>query len=362
MTIELVKVKRLDPLEDEEPNFDPLTNLHLELLENKKKVKKDAKIPTVKPIPSRTPPVDPVSRATPKEETDANKSESDQKEAKKRDEDRVKDDKDEELEDLLEELKDSKKEEPSVKEEQHEPPSPPPPEVEEEKEETQEEYLWRFKILKQKLRGTEKAKDIPDYTEFSDLPTMKTTYQRLIREIQMEENADSYESWLMMGSFALEYGATNLLKIDMSGFASYQMSVKHKYRPLLVELGERSYNQWSTNFPVEVRLLFVLVTQACFFMIIKYLERNQGPEAADGARRMMGVPLPVSEPPKDEPPKKKRSMRGPSVKVEDLKSEEEMSSTNTKTPSRDTTTPSHDAKNTPRESEPKSSERSKRSK
>ena len=349
----VLKRPREKPLVDREPKFEPLGNLHLELLENRKKLKKDVKAPpkpVIKPIVVEQPkPVvieKEVADSRRASDVELSNDEGDEKDEPHR---REVVESDSELDEINREMNKASRpgsssdpaagdktssgdkaaasadgKESAKKDGDDEPATEEEPEEEESEEKQHQEYLWRFTILKKKLRGSPREKDVPAYNEYSDLNTMKTTYARLVRDIEIDDNADGYESWLMMGSYAMQWVVTNILKMDFEGFAAFQLASRNKYRPLLIELGERPYAKWSTSFPVEVRLLFMLITQACFFMIVKWSERNQTPAETRSLRVMLGAAQPEPAPTAGEPAKKKgRKMHGPRINVDDVKSEGE---------------------------------------
>lgn len=195
------------------------------------------------------------------------------------------------------------------------------PEEREEKE--KEEYIWRFRILKKKYKNAEEQ--IPSFNEFSDLQTMKRTYDRTVRELYLDDAVESYRGYLMGGSIVIEFACTQWFDVDLGGFTIHQTKMMYKYDRLLIELGEKSYNQWGSTIPVEVRLLLMILFQAGLFYMAKIVTSRFGTTMADLFRSVSGMPPPAEEikeaAKKDEgnggPPARK--MRGPSVKPADLR-------------------------------------------
>ena len=197
-----------------------------------------------------------------------------------------------------------------------------------------QEYVWRFRILKKKY----KHREIPSYNEHDDLTMMKSTYDRTVREIVLDENIEQYKTYLIGGFFALEYVGVNLLDIDFEGFANQQIKMMNRYESVLVELGERSYNRWGMNLPVEVRLLGFIILQAGIFYLAKVLTASGGGTVSELFKAFTGQPptepkssaknasTSSKEDPeegeeedseKSEPEQKK--MRGPSLKAKDIR-------------------------------------------
>lgn len=194
------------------------------------------------------------------------------------------------------------------------------PEEREEKE--REEYIWRFRILrKQYGKGNANIK-ISDYNEHSDLEDMKRTYDRTIRELYLDDTVDQYRMYLMMSWVAMEYVCTQYVGIDLAGFAIQQTKMMHKYDRMLIELGEKSYNRFGSNIPVEVRLLGTVIFQAAIFFLGKVVVESYGENIANLFKNFTGQPPDEDE---DEDPDEfdtsapQQKMRGPSMNPSDVK-------------------------------------------
>lgn len=383
--IVVVKKPRDDTLQDKPISFPNLDNLHLDMMENKKKLKKNLPLLVVKPpaapdssgstkkaaiyspaIISGTAGaaagaaiaavVDEVKSAKKKKEKFKGKKSSSKKEVKSEEPVHEADDEGELLDnlgadeeaaedeagglhdgDVAEEdaveggvdegksVGDEKAEEGHADGEEEDEYAGMSPEERERHE--KEEYIWRFKILKKKYKN---RKDIPDYNEHDDIITMKQTYERTLREIQLEDNYESYRMYLIGGFMLMEFVSNNWMGVDLTGFTAHQMTMMHKYDRMLIELGEKSYNRWGSNLPVEIRLIGFIILQAGIFYLGKIIADKGGGALTDIFKMFTGASAPptpasqtagsgnadVSDVPEGAPKKK---MRGPSVKVADLK-------------------------------------------
>lgn len=300
----VVKESLDEAVKDKAINFPPLEGLMLELMENKNKLKKNlppVKIRVTKPKPTPAPP--PPEE---KSEIEIGGSEEDDGEETSSKEDTAKSDGEDDI------IKDLGDKPPSPEEEQskevliEDTISP-----EEKERQEKEEYIWRHKILKKQ----HPTRNISQYNEHDDLHSMKTNYERTLKEIQLEVNVDSYRMYLKGGFWAVQIVCTNFLGIDMNGFALQQINMMDKYDRFLIELGERSYNNWGSSLPVEIRLLGFIVMQAGLFYVAKIMVGSGGVNMATLFGAMSGQ---EAKPTESGAPK----MKGPSVKVEDIRKEE----------------------------------------
>lgn len=176
--------------------------------------------------------------------------------------------------------------------------------------------MWRFHILKKKYKNPATA--IPDFNEHSELSEMKATYDRTTKELYLDSAVDSYRTYLIGGFMVTEFVCTNWAGVDLSGFTMTQTKMLYKYDMLLIELGEKSYNKWGMNLPVEVRLAGLIILQAGLFYLGKVISANYGNSMADLFKGFTGQPPdPKNEVTKEESNKKK--MKGPRFKAEDIR-------------------------------------------
>lgn len=348
MVLEVIKVPRKDPPPDKPINFPPLENLHLELLENKKKLKRGLPLIPVlnkrikpKPLPppenfSGPPPkkekvnIDelveddkPEKASSPKETSNDDDEmiaslgeESDdgvkdiESEGHVSDSERLGDQSDSEVQ-YNQESEDYAQSEEEPQEEEYDPYAGMSPEEREAAE--KEEYIWRWRILKRKYPG----KDISSWNEHSDLQLMKKSYNRTLKELQLDDNVESYRTYLIGGFILMEYICTQWLGVDLGGFSTQQIKMMHKYNSLLIELGERPYSTWGSNLPVEIRLLGVIIMQAGMFYLAKVISTKFGSSIGELFKGITGQPPPEQSEPSAK--KKKKRMRGPKISADEIR-------------------------------------------
>lgn len=176
----------------------------------------------------------------------------------------------------------------------------------EEEEDKKRELLFKFELLKKSYKGA----NIPDLSVHTDYKTITRTYEDTVKRLNIDSNVESYKTYLIGGFMAVEYGLGHFLKFDMKGFTQQQMSNMNKYNKLLIELGEKTYVPKGKQWPVEVRLAFLILFNAAIFVISKMILKGTGNNLLNMFNNM-GDNTTTS-------PVKKKKMKGPNVEVEDL--------------------------------------------
>ena len=132
--------------------------------------------------------------------------------------------------------------------------------------EKRRDLMFRFDILKKSY----KEASIPEISQFMDLETLDRMYQDTVRRVALDSKVDGYRRFLNMGFMGMELLFSNILKIDMTGFAKQQMASMNSYEKILIELGEKSLlDRTKSQWPAEVRLLFTIVMNAVIFVMSK---------------------------------------------------------------------------------------------
>ena len=353
---DVIKVPRRDPLPDFPAFFPPLKNLHLELLEDKDKLKPG--LPLIPPDKAsekidKLYSIDdagtfnakskhcqkrasiakedsgPELVLTEGEEIDGTEEEGLELGSEEETDTAAADDEEreflKELGDDASEISEPDQDEPSAADEKE-------PEIEdddpyagltpEERERMEkEEYLWRFRILRKGNQGYK----IPEFNEHSDLHLMKKEYDSTVREIVFDKNIAKYRKFLAGSFMAVEFACIQILGIDMKGFSRQQSKEMDTYDALLVELGEKQYGSIGANLPVEIKLIGLLIFQAGLFYLGKVISDKYGSSVGEmfrgfsGKKRGEEGDVQFEEVKDDQPPPRQgRKMRGPKIRAEDV--------------------------------------------
>lgn len=181
---------------------------------------------------------------------------------------------------------------------------------EEEEVNKKRELLFRFDILRRSYKGAV----IPEYSEYTDLATMQKSYDDSVRRLSLDSTVETFKKYLIGGFMVTEFVLGSWFKFDMNGFTQQQLLTMNSYERLLIELGEKSYLSQQSNWPVELRLLFLVIVNAAVFIVSKMVMRSTGANFMNMLNFQPEQTTPIGQQAR---PKKK--MRGPDINLSDLK-------------------------------------------
>ena len=265
------------PREDEPPvvsnDFPSLRNLHLDMIEDKFKIKPG--LPAIREEkPCTHGPYAHGYDDGPVQTDDESEDESEDGSQHPNDDESDDVSYAESDDDVLRELGEDVSEAASVEEVEEEEEEDDGLTPEERLDQEKDDMLVRFRMLHIRNRNGKLNLDIPEYSEHSDLPTMKRTYRRITREIAVHSNLHKLKIFIQASWAATEYMMCEYVGVDMRGFAARQQEEFDLYEGILIEMGERDYMKWGSNASVEVRLLGLILVQAAAFWVFKHADTN----------------------------------------------------------------------------------------
>lgn len=178
---------------------------------------------------------------------------------------------------------------------------------EQKQEDDKRELLFKFDLL----RKSYPLANIPDFTIHTDIGTLQKAYEDNVRRLSLDSSVENYKTYLIYGFMGCEFVFGNFLGFDMQGFTQQQILSMNSYDKLLIELGEKSYIPEGSSWPVEIRLLFMIIMNAAFFIVSKMIMNKTG-------ANLMGMMNSFNSSGNQAPNRRKRKMKGPSVNIDDI--------------------------------------------
>jgi len=177
----------------------------------------------------------------------------------------------------------------------------------EEEDELKRELLYKFDLLKRSYKNVE----IPDFTIHSDYKHMNKAYESTLRRVSLDTNVENYKNYMIAGFMLIEYILSAWFKFDMSGFTQQQIINMNQYERLLIELGEKSYVPTNKQWPVELRLLGMILLNAVIFIIARIIIKKTG-------TNLFGLINTAQTNTSTAETTKKRKMKGPSLDLDSI--------------------------------------------
>ena len=155
---------------------------------------------------------------------------------------------------------------------------------------------------------------IPEFSIHSEYNTIKKTYDATVKRLSLDSTVETYKTYLIGAFMGCEFILGNYLGFDMEGFTQQQIMTMNTYDTLLIELGEKSYIPEGSNWPVEVRLLGLVLINVAFFIFGKIVLKKTGSNLM-GMLNAMNNKTPQTS---SSVPVQKRRMKGPEISIDEL--------------------------------------------
>ncbi|MEM3858070.1 MAG: hypothetical protein QW478_01545 [Candidatus Micrarchaeaceae archaeon] len=145
-----------------------------------------------------------------------------------------------------------------------------------------EEVEKQFKIIEAKLRSIYRIKysilqeaypkmSIPEIKEDESIEQIDAQHKIYIKKIAIDASTDDNVNYLIFLWVIIQVIAKYVIKIPIDGYASSQMKKIHKYKHLLIELGEETYESTQSTWSVQMRILFLSGFHLLIFCMMKFL-------------------------------------------------------------------------------------------
>jgi len=184
----------------------------------------------------------------------------------------------------------------------------------EQEDELKRELLYKYDILRRSYRHL----DIPEFSMHSDYRNMNRTYESTLRRISLDSNVENYKNYMIVAFMVLEYVLGTWFKFDMAGFTQQQILNMTQYERLLIELGEKSYVPTEKQWPVEIRLLGLVLLNTVIFLIAKIMIKKTGTNLFGLLQTTLSPQPSTGNDTSTSSAKPKRKMKGPNIDLQSI--------------------------------------------
>ena len=147
------------------------------------------------------------------------------------------------------------------------------------------DFITKFGILRKAFPEFK----IPALNPDDSLEVVHIQYKRYISQIHIENAADKWKIFLVIGWVVLELGGVKGLGLNLTGYTMAQITMMNKYQQLLIELGEAEQLDIGGDWPVYVRIIGLSLFNGCIFLATRYLGKFLGPAAGKAVQMVLGV-------------------------------------------------------------------------
>jgi len=118
--------------------------------------------------------------------------------------------------------------------------------------------------------------EIPELPANATLDMKQDLYAKVLRYISISNKADGYKFWLTVGIGVAEFVVYQYLGVDIRGFLAMQSGRMHKFKGPLWTMAERNSVSTSSPWPPEIQIIFIIMTNAVVFILIKVVSSMIG--------------------------------------------------------------------------------------
>jgi hypothetical protein len=136
----------------------------------------------------------------------------------------------------------------------------------------QETYLRsEFKVKFGILRSTYPQWDVIEPSDSLTLEQVHDLYDHYLKQILISRETGNYKTYMVIFLMVIEVIGVKFLKLNMSGYTLSQLRIINRYDSLFSELGEKYLVSSGSNWPVEVRIVMMMLFNAVIFLVVRYL-------------------------------------------------------------------------------------------
>lgn len=136
----------------------------------------------------------------------------------------------------------------------------------------QETYLRQeFKVKFGILRANYPQWGVIDPPDSLTVIQMNELYERYLRQIMVSKETGQYKVYMVIFLMVIEVIGVKFLKLNMSGYTMSQLKIINRYDALFIELGEKWLVSGASSWPIEARLIMMVMFNAVIFLVVRYL-------------------------------------------------------------------------------------------
>lgn len=138
---------------------------------------------------------------------------------------------------------------------------------------SQEAYLRQeFKMKFGILRANYPQWNVIEPNESLTVQQIHDLYNHYIHEIMVSRETGQYKVYMVIFLMVIEVIGVKFLKLNMSGYTMSQLKIMNRYDTLFTELGEKwLVGGGVSNWPVEARIMMMMMFNAVIFLVVRYL-------------------------------------------------------------------------------------------
>ena len=174
------------------------------------------------------------------------------------------------------------------------------------------ELLFKIEVMRKQYPKL----NLPTYSMTNSVDQIRNTIDSAIRNVMLESTITKYRRYFVAGLFISEYFFVKILKMGyMNDSTNFHMKSMSEYDIMIIELGEKSYNEGS-DWPVELRLLGLAFLNTILYGLSR---RFDMPDLINILTQFMNIKVPdglFDTSSKQQPEPQFVKMKGPSVKVD----------------------------------------------
>ena len=153
----------------------------------------------------------------------------------------------------------------------------------------QETFLRQeFKVKFGILRSTYPQWEVVEPDNTLTLDQIHDLYDHYLKQIMISRESGNYKTYMVIFLMVIEVIGVKFLKLNMSGYTMSQLRIMNRYDALFIELGEKYLVSSGSNWPVEARIVMMMLFNAVIFLVVRYLCSWMGMEGiADTLQNMI---------------------------------------------------------------------------